>query len=47
MGGLGESVKKWKFVTKIFDENVGLGSKKLQKMISAYVKADVIKNSKK
>ena len=26
----------------LFSENIGLGSKKLQKMISAYVKADVI-----
>ena len=42
-GGLGESVKKWKFLVKIFfPENDGLGSKKLWKMISAYVKADMM-----
>ena len=26
----------------LFSENVGLGSKKLEKMISAYLKADVM-----
>ena len=38
----GESVKKGKFVTKIFFlDNVKWSPKKLQKMIYAHVKADV------
>ena len=42
MGGLSESVKKGKFMTKIFfPNNVEWSSKNWQKMISADVKANI------
>ena len=44
-GGLRKSVKKGKFVTKIFLSDVEWSSKNLWKMISADVKAN--KNNKK